>query len=316
MGTNTKIQWTHHTFQPWIGCEKVSEGCKFCYAECSTPARVSAHRGLPLWGANAHRHITGESNWRLPLKWNREAARDGVRRRVFCASLADIFEEYRGPDAAAVALAQSRLFALTEKTPNLLWLLLTKRPENVLPFVPDNWIADKWPSNVWLGFTAENQQRFDERWEHAKRIPAPVIFTSIEPQIGPVVLPADYLARGQRVWPFIGGESGPSARTFDLVWARNIINQCLPAGVPAFMKQAGSRPYSSDKARDYPGRKVWMWGAKDTLEQKLLLDFADKKGGDPEEWPEDLRVRQIPEFAALPSSEAQEEQPKRRAVRT
>ncbi len=294
MGANSLIQWTDHTFNPWRGCMKVSEGCKNCYAETF----VTKRQGLPVWGQNAERRVAAESTWKHPEKWDREAARDGVRRRVFCASLADIFEEYRGPDAAAVALAQQRLFALTEKTPNLLWLLLTKRPENVLPFVPERWL-ESWPSNVWIGFTAENQARFDERWEHAKRIPAPVIFTSIEPQIGPVVLPDEYLARGQKVWPFIGGESGPGARTFDLVWARNIIAQCQAAGVPAFMKQVGSHPYSSDKARDYPGRKVWMWAAKDSLEQKLLLAFEDKKGGNPEEWPEDLRVREIPEAAQV-----------------
>lgn len=292
MGANSLIQWTDHTFNPWRGCMKVSEGCKNCYAETF----VTKRQGLPVWGQDAERRVAAESTWKHPEKWNREAAAAGVRRRVFCASLSDVFEEYTGPDAPAVAFARSRLFALIDKTPHLLWLLLTKRPENVIPFVPARWIDEGWPANVWSGFTAENQARFDERWEHAKHIPAPVIFTSIEPQIGPVVLPEDYLARGQRVWPFIGGESGPGARTFDLAWARSLIKQCADAGVPAFMKQAGSRPRSTDKA-DYHGRRAWMWQATDSLESRLLLDFEDKKGGDPEEWPEDLRVREIPAAA-------------------
>lgn len=277
MGANSLIQWTDHTFNPWRGCTKISEGCKNCYAETF----VTKRQGLPVWGQNAERRVAAESTWKHPEKWDREAARDGVRRRVFCASLADIFEEYRGPDAAAVALAQSRLFALTEKTPNLLWLLLTKRPENVLPFVPERWVdgvpQSAWPSNVWIGFTAENQDRFDERWEHAKRIPAPVIFTSIEPQIGPVVLPADYLARGQRVWPFIGGESGNGARPFNPAWADWIVSQCKASGVPVFVKQMGSNP----TLRSGSG-----WGP-----------IKDKKGGDPAEWSAQLRVREFPDVA-------------------
>lgn len=289
MGEISKIQWTDATFNPWRGCMKVSEGCKNCYAETF----VTKRQGLPVWGQDAPRKVAAESTWREPVKWNKQAEKEGVRRRVFCASLADVFEEYMGPNAAEIALARLRLFRLIESTPHLIWLLLTKRPENVLPFVPDSW-AEAWPQNAWSGFTAENQARFDERWAHAKKIPAPVIFTSIEPQLGPVVLPADYLARGQRVWPFTGGESGPSARPFDLVWARSLVAQCRAAGVPVFVKQMGSKPWSSDKAKDYHGRRAWMWAASDSMEQKLLLKFEDKKGGDWSEWPEDLRVREVP----------------------
>lgn len=281
MGEDSKIQWTNHTFNPWRGCAKVSEGCKNCYAEHF----VTKRQGLPVWGQDAARKVAAESTWREPVKWNRQAERDGVRARVFCASLADIFEEYTGPDAPAVALARARLFRLIDDTPHLIWLLLTKRPENVLPFVPDRWLAS-WPENVWSGFTAENQARFDERWAQAQKIPAPVIFTSIEPQIGPVVLPPDYLARGQRVWPFIGGESGPGARPFNPAWADRIVSQCKAAGVPVFVKQMGSRP---------------RWDNPQT-EDRISLHFDDRKGGDMQEWPEDLRVREVPAFASDPAA--------------
>lgn len=274
MGQNSLIQWTDHTFNPWRGCMKVSAGCKNCYAETF----VTKRQGLPVWGQDAARKVAAESTWREPLKWNKQALADSTRRRVFCASLADIFEGYKGPDAAAVTGARQRLFALTQSTPGLLWLLLTKRPENVLPMVPSEWLSDSWPSNVWVGFTAEDQENFDARWQHAQRIPAPVIFTSIEPQIGPVVLPADYLNRGQSVWPFIGGESGHGAREFNPAWADRIVSQCLAAGVPVFVKQMGSSP----TLRSGSG-----WGP-----------IRDKKGGDPAEWPAQLRVRQIPEAAA------------------
>lgn len=277
MGANSLIQWTDHTFNPWRGCHKISEGCKNCYAATF----VQNRQGLKVWGQDAPRVVAADSTWKLPLRWNREAAAEGVRKRVFCASLADVFEEYMGPSATAVAFARSRLFALIRDTPNLLWLLLTKRPENIRPFVPDGWTNDGtpsgWPRNAWVGFTAENQERFDERWAAIKGLPSPVIFTSIEPQIGPVILPDDYLRREQRVWPFIGGESGQGARPFNPAWADRIIGQCRAAGVPVFMKQFGSNP----TLRDGSG-----WGP-----------VRDKKGGEPSEWPAQLRVREIPEAA-------------------
>lgn len=341
MGANSKIQWTHHTFQAWIGCEKISEGCRNCYASVSTPARVSASRGLPLWGGKAHRQITSESNWKQPERWNKAASnypdecidcgarlnmdaqvmignahcpsqhdeagkfdpslpkcgggvRRNVRPRVFCASLADIFEDYIGPNAEEAIKARARLLSLIEKTPNLIWLLLTKRPENVRSMVHEmGWLqndAKEWPTNAWIGFTAENQTRFDERWAHAKLIPAPIIFTSIEPQIGFIVLPDDYLARGEKVWPFVGGESGSNARPFDIGWARSLVRQCKSASVPVFVKQLGSNPVvgmTTTQAREFLRIKGHANG-------KLLIDLKDKKGGDISEFPEDLRVREIP----------------------
>jgi protein gp37 len=287
MGANSLIQWTDHTFNPWRGCHKISEGCKNCYAATF----VQNRQGLQVWGQDAPRKAAAESTWKQPLRWDREAARDGVRRRVFCASLADVFEDYHGPDAAAIPAERMRLFALIEQTPHLLWLLLTKRPENVLNMVPTSWLT-AWPANAWSGFTAENQPRFDERWSTAKCIPSPVIFTSIEPQIGPVVLPDDYLTRGQRVWPFIGGESGPGARPFDLAWARALIAQCKAAGVPVFMKQAGAVPVLNPQR--IGNIEVAIKGMRNGW---MLADMKDKKGGDPGEWPADMRVRELPAAA-------------------
>lgn len=289
MGANSLIQWTDHTFNPWRGCHKISEGCKNCYAATF----VQNRQGLQVWGQDAPRKIAALSTMKQPLKWNREAERDKVRRRVFCASLADVFEDYAGPSEADVAAQRSALWALIESTPHLLWLLLTKRAGMVCRLVPRAWLQS-WPANVWPGFTAENQARFDERWADIKEVPAPVIFTSIEPQLGPVILPDDYLARGQRVWPFIGGESGPGARPFDLAWAESLIAQCQAAGVPVFMKQAGARPIydfppgeeGEPQERDDGSARFWTVGF-----------IKDKKGGDPSEWPAQLRVREIPPAA-------------------
>ena len=155
MAENSGIEWTHHTFNPWIGCDHVSPGCDNCYAEAGTNARVSRGKGLPLWGADAHRQVTSAGYWRKPLLWDREAAEAGERHKVFCASLADVFEDFRGdllvtgsprplPRMEALDDVRARLWALIEGTPNLDWLLLTKRPQHVLRMVPLPWVQGPW----------------------------------------------------------------------------------------------------------------------------------------------------------------------------
>lgn len=316
MGKETGIAWTDHTFNPWRGCEKVSEGCKHCYAETFVVKR----QGLPVWGAQAERKVAAESTWKNLLKWNREAERDGVKRRVFVASLADIFEDYQGPTAEAVRAARFRLITTIGQTPNLIYLLLTKRPENVARLWPVHLPGVQHYGNIWIGCTVENQKRAEERIPWLLEIPSVVRFVSYEPALEAVdftriqvVKPAPphgpgawlngltcYVAgpddvRPRRVdWLIVGGESGLGARPFDLTWARSSVAQCKAAGVSVFVKQMGSKPWSSDKAKDYPGRRVWMWASGDSLEQKLLLKFDDTKGGDMAEWPEDLRVREFP----------------------
>jgi protein gp37 len=294
MGKDTSIAWCDHTFNPWIGCTKVSAGCRNCYAEHDTPVRVHRGRGLELWGADAARYVTSADNWKKPRRWNDEAARTGKRARVFCASLADVFE-----DRDDLIQVRRSLFELIESTPWLDWLLLTKRPENMLRFAPEAW-RELWPANLWAGTTVEDQARAEERIPHLLQVPAQVRFLSVEPMLEPVDLtdlvnieegvPGEhhYSAldcdgdpqddddwHGATIsWVICGGESGHKARPFDLAWARSLREQCSVAGVPFFMKQIGSMPEQ---------------GAEDAVLYGSLTEIHDSAGADPEEWPRDLR---------------------------
>lgn len=290
MGEVTSIAWTHHTFNAWIGCAKVSAGCKNCYAEVETFARRSRANGIELWGENASRHVTSDAYWKDPLAWNRAAEKDRERRRVFCSSMSDVFEDRKDLD-----LPRARLWKLISETPWLDWLLLTKRPENAVRLWTMAAIAAQeldskkdapvWQPNVWLGMTAEDQERANERIPHLLRVPAAVRFLSCEPLLGPVDLTRFFDAwavKGETRleparrpnWVIGGGESGPGARPCDIAWLRSLRDQCKDAGVPYFNKQLGTRPEMS------PGPISWP--------------CTHPKGGDPEEWPEDLRVREFP----------------------
>jgi protein gp37 len=184
MGTDTKIEWATHTFNPWTGCQRVSPGCDHCYAEAQAKRNTSTFGG---WGAHAERKRTSETYWRQPLKWNSEARKAGVRPRVFCASMADVFDN-KAPEAW-----RHDLWSLIHATPHLDWLLLTKRPQNIAKMLPDEnthplpvWGA-VWP-NVWLGTTVENQAEADRRIPHLLAVPAAKRFLSCEPLLGPVNL--------------------------------------------------------------------------------------------------------------------------------
>lgn len=266
MGEQTKIAWCDHTFNPFIGCAKVSPGCANCYAEELMDTRY----GRVQWGVNGTRVRTSDSNWKKPYQWNRKAQEEGVRKRVFCASLADVFE-----DRPELVPWRADLFAMIDATPNLDWLLLTKRPENIKRLWPFGWYEDKggpftWP-NVWIGTSVENQEQADKRIPYLLRIPASVRFLSMEPLLGPVDLPTPHVlgmhhymttghqvlfgsALGQRAecvqcrkvwtgvgvdWIIVGGESGRNARPMHPDWARSIRDQCQAAGVPFFFKQWG-----------------------------------------------------------------------------
>lgn len=224
MGKDSGIEWTHHTFNPWWGCVKVSEACANCYAE-TWAKRI----GQALWGVNAPRRFFGDNHWREPLKWNAEAARAGERRRVFCSSMADVFE-----DRVELDVHRTRLWALIAETPMLDWLLLTKRPEHVEACVP--W-GDSWPENVWLGTTAENQKWAETRVATIFQIPAKVRFLSCEPLLSEVDL-SPWLAGID--WVIAGGESGSKARPMQLAWARSLRDQCQAAGVAFHFKQWGN----------------------------------------------------------------------------
>jgi protein gp37 len=180
MGENTKIEWADHTFNPWIGCTRVSPACDHCYAEKLATARLGVG-----WGPHAERRRTAESTWRQPLAWNRKAQREGKRARVFCASLADVF------DNAVPEEWREDLWALIFDTPSLDWLLLTKRPQNIAKMLPPAFMtsAHPWPwPNVWLGTTVENQAEADRRIPHLLAVPAARRFLSCEPLLGPVNL--------------------------------------------------------------------------------------------------------------------------------
>lgn len=256
MAKNSKIEWCDHSFNPWVGCQKISPGCDHCYAE-----GWAKRSGLVQWGPHADRRRTSAVNWRQPLKWANVArtARLGWenpdftpprRPRVFCASLADVF------DNQAPEIWRSDLFALIEDTPELDWLLLTKRPENIREMIWPKWDAGL-PSNIWLGFTAENQEWFDRRWPLVAQIPAVVRFCSYEPAIGPLRIGRASEPPKGLDWLICGGESGPRARMMDLQWARNARDDCSKAGIRFFFKQTtGKRPIPADlMVREFPGKE-------------------------------------------------------------
>jgi protein gp37 len=275
MSANSKIEWTDHTFNPWMGCTKVSPACDHCYAEVSTPSRTLGVE----WGAGHPRRLTSEANWKAPLRWNAQAyyqcecgwrghkgntegtsLTDGlpscpacdridikpVRQRVFCASLADVFDN-EVPNAW-----RQRLMSLIADTPNLDWLLLTKRIGNVPRMLQnacehDGRLMDandlyRPLENVWLGITICNQEEANRDIPKLLQVPAVVRFLSMEPLLGPVDLRRAHMApvRLPRVdWVIVGGESGPHARPMHPDWARSLRDQCAAAGVPFLFKQWG-----------------------------------------------------------------------------
>ncbi len=228
MGENSHIAWTDDTFNPWIGCMKVSPGCTNCYAETQQARWGHADR----WGPNSVRSVTSDANWKKPLKWNAEAERAGVRRRVFCGSLCDVFEDHETANAT-----RPRLWQLIADTPWLDWLLLTKRTGNIAPNLPSSWGAG-WP-NVWLGTSVENLKYAGERLPELVRIPAMVRFVSAEPLVGSLH-GVDWVGID---WVIVGGESGPGFRPMPLEWVREIQFSATESGATFFFKQsAGPRP--------------------------------------------------------------------------
>lgn len=224
MGKNSKIEWTNHTFNPWWGCTRVSAACKHCYAE-AWAKRV----GKKVWGAKAPRRFFGDAHWSEPLTWNEEAEAHGSHARVFCASMADVFEARKDLDPW-----RQRLWALIEKTPHLDWLLLTKRPERISRTVP--WSTD-WPKNVWMGTTVEDQESADERLPQLASVPAVVRFISAEPLLSKLEI-GTWLGTSID-WVITGGESGPRARPSSPSWFRHLLIQCMQADVPFHFKQWG-----------------------------------------------------------------------------
>lgn len=246
MAENSKIEWTDHTFNPWVGCTKISPACDHCYAESWAKRTGNAN----LW-AGERRRTTAE-NWRKPLKWNKDAEVEGVRRKVFCASLADVF------DNQVPGGWRDDLWSLIKATPSLDWLLLTKRPQNIAKMLPvtSAWLVPlPWPwPNVWLGTTVENQDEMAKRRSHLLSVPAAVHFLSCEPLLERIWLPATDSYWHSLDWVICGGESGGGARLMDEKWARSLRDECAEMNIAFFMKQmTGKKPIPPDLlVRQFP----------------------------------------------------------------
>jgi protein gp37 len=230
MGVETGISWCHHTWNPWRGCAKVSDGCLHCYAE-ATSARNP--KSLGEWGPTARRSIAAPGYWKLPHRWDADADVLGERRRVFMLSLGDFMElrpDLDGP--------RERAWETVRATRSLDYLILTKRIEN--------W-RECWPigatGNVWLGVSVEDRRHGVPRIDLLREVPAVVRFLSVEPlleDLGEIDLAGIH-------WVVVGGESGPHYRPMALDWARSIRDTCRAAGVPFFFKQSsGLRPGKGD----------------------------------------------------------------------
>ena len=240
MVQHTKIEWADHTFNPWEGCQKVGPGCDNCYAETRN-ARFSGGQAIN-WGPGAPRRLTSAINWKKPPKWNADHAaffaEHGRRQRVFCASLADVFDNAVDPQWRA------DLFSLIQQTPDLDWLLLTKRIGNVGNMLPVPFDFDKHYPNVWLGATIVNPEEADRDIAKLLSVRAAKHFLSMEPLLGAVHVRDHWLIHhhpGDAAidWVIVGGESGPGARPMHPEWARSLRDQCEAAGVPFLFKQWG-----------------------------------------------------------------------------
>lgn len=278
MGRETGIQWATHTWNPWRGCAKVSAGCQNCYAAAMSVRNPAV---LGTWGPEGARPLGNAAYWRQPYRWDREAADAGDRARVFCGSLMDVWEDR--PDLIG---PRDRVLMTAYECHNLDWLFLSKRPQNVLRLLAqarhlraprEDWLGLQRRAtrpNWWFGCTVENRQMVCERIPWLMGVPARVRFLSCEPLLESIDL-TPWLALGGIHWVIVGGESnqgGAKARPFDLEWAEEIVTQCKAHKVPCFVKQMGSVPVAGG----------------------LGLKLKDRHGGDAEEWPEWMRVRQLP----------------------
>ena len=313
MAENTKIEWADHTFNPWTGCTKVSPACDHCYAEGW--AKRSGH---VKWGSGQPRRRTSDANWRMPIKWNREAERTGVRPRVFCASLADVFDNEVDPAWRA------DLFKLIADTQNLNWLLLTKRVGNVMKMANEvadmprlgshtgHLIAHQWrngspPKNVWLGATVVNQEEADRDIPKLLDVPAAKRFLSMEPLLGPVDLRALQYGEGEidALKPDQWEAVIAAWRDTTPEWVEDFedwFGVTLDDGLSGPMHAAldwviiggesgpGARPMSPDWARSIRDQCA---AAGVALFVKQMGGSRDKRG-ELFDLPDDLRIREVP----------------------
>lgn len=255
MGENTGISWADHTFNPWIGCTKVSPACDNCYAEAWD------RRWGNGWGSY-NRRRTAPSTWNDVRKWNRAAAGAALRPIVFCSSLSDVFDN----STAITSGWHGDLWHLIHECQNLIFALLTKRPQNIKKMMPEEYGTPTWGDgwhNVWLGTTVENQKEADRRLPHLLDIPAALHFVSAEPLLERVDFSRYLLPMGGAGscvdidgnwwhapgscsncrdsirWMIAGGESGPGARLMHPDWVRDLKDQCARRYVPFHFKQWG-----------------------------------------------------------------------------
>ncbi len=297
MSKNSPIQWTHHTFNPWWGCTKVSPECDSCYAETGAVRYGWSETGshFPIWGKDARRRFFGDKHWQEPLKWNREAQAKGENARVFCASYGDVLE-----DREDLIPHRLRLQGLILDTMNLDWLLLSKRPQNFCRMFA-TW--NRFPPNVWAMTTVGCKSSM-WRIDALREVDTVVRGLSVEPlleDLGALSL------RGIH-WVIVGGESGHGARPMNIEWVRSIIRQCRDAGVACFVKQMGAKPYETNIGVAIKNDAVVSIAANahphlqgftritdsDGTYLRKNWRLKDKKGGNILEWPEDLRVREVP----------------------
>lgn len=244
--SKSNIGWTHFVQNFWLGCTKISAGCANCYAEAQQDLKY--HR--VKWGKGQPRHVT--KTWGEPLKWNREAQHLGIRYRVFTNSLADMFDEEVSDEM------RDNAFSVIKSTPNLDWLILTKRVQKAADYLAN---LPGWPfTNVWLGASIEDQPAADYRLPILKSIPAKIKFLSVEPMLGDIRL--FDIAGNWTVqdfdWVICGGESGEGFRRMEPKWAMRLYVQCETAKVAFYMKQ-GSGP-NPETQGDIPNG---LWDVKE-----------------------------------------------------
>lgn len=316
MSETTKIEWAQHTGGPFLGCSIVSPGCALCYAKALAEGRLAhifrnAYKAAgfedwatrPIWGDKATR-VLSKGFWHDARNINARHAKAGTRGRWF-PSMIDWLDKMPGgiisQEGAKVDPAElmANFLTLIDETRSLDWLLLTKRPENffelVREAVPQSqaafamrtaWLSGYPPLNVWIGASVEDQPRVS-RIKDLLKIPAPIHFLSVEPLISEVQLGLNAVNYQRNVngrtkgdsaidWVIVGGESGPKCRPCHIEWIYSVVDQCMKSGTPVFVKQLGGNP------------------TRDTNLIHEPMSLNDEKGGNMEEWPADLRIRQYP----------------------
>jgi protein gp37 len=269
MSANSKIEWCDHSWNLVWGCQRVSPGCQNCYAES-----LAKRYGFDVWGPakTTERRTMSEGYWAQPLLWNAAAEKAGTRAKVFCSSMADVFEDHPANNRE-----RPKLWTLIEQTPMLDWLLLTKRPENMNVMAPAAW-ASGWPEHVIAMTSVESQEYADTRIPELRRVPAMRRGLSCEPLLGPAsfrpkatdaldmlrLMESGDASRLMLLdgihWIITGGESGPGARPGHVDWYRGLRDQALAAGVAFHFKQWGEW-IAAGQVVEYPtpDRKLYRW---------------------------------------------------------